>query len=84
MRVTSESNNLNFTDLYLSAESNDPEKPPHNTDGFDLTNCDTMYMANIEIHNQDDCIAYKNGKPFMIKDEMVMIRLLMTTLNGCM
>ncbi|KAJ8658472.1 hypothetical protein O0I10_005825 [Lichtheimia ornata] len=56
-----ESNNLNFTDLYLSAESNDPEKPPHNTDGFDLTNCDTMYMANIEIHNQDDCIAYKNG-----------------------
>ncbi|KAI8140600.1 pectin lyase fold/virulence factor [Fennellomyces sp. T-0311] len=55
--------NVNFTDLTLTAES-DTENPPKNTDGFDLHDSTQLYFSNVDIYNQDDCIAFKNGLIF--------------------
>lgn len=63
------SSNVNFTDLVLTAESSNADKPPHNTDGFDLTDSTLLNFKGINIYNQDDCIAFKNGTTFVTADD---------------
>ncbi|ORZ03526.1 pectin lyase fold/virulence factor [Syncephalastrum racemosum] len=64
------SSNVNFTDLTLTAESSNADKPPHNTDGFDLTDSTQLNFKSIDIYNQDDCIAFKNGTTFVTADDV--------------
>ncbi|KAI9259456.1 pectin lyase fold/virulence factor [Phascolomyces articulosus] len=61
--------NVNFTDLALTAESA-TENPPKNTDGFDLHDSTQLYFSNVDIYNQDDCIAFKNGTTFVTAEDV--------------
>lgn len=34
----------------------------HNTDAFDINNCDGILIDNAQVWNQDDCVAVNSGK----------------------
>ncbi|KAG2217895.1 hypothetical protein INT45_008071 [Circinella minor] len=61
--------NVNFTNLTLTAESAS-DNPPKNTDGFDLHDSTKLYFSNVDIYNQDDCIAFKNGTTFVTAEDV--------------
>ncbi|KAI9495476.1 pectin lyase fold/virulence factor [Zychaea mexicana] len=61
--------NVNFTDLTLTAESA-TENPPKNTDGFDLHDSTQLHFSHVDIYNQDDCIAFKNGTTFVTAEDV--------------
>lgn len=50
----------NFDDLTLDAVS-ESENEPKNTDGFDIGESTQVTMTNLDITNDDDCIAFKPG-----------------------
>lgn len=61
--VTSTTKNTQFTSLTLSATSKS-DNPAKNTDGFDLSGS-YITMSNIDITNDDDCIAFKPGANYV-------------------
>ncbi|KAK9770500.1 putative Extracellular exo-polygalacturonase [Seiridium cardinale] len=61
--ATSGTSNIDFSDLNLSATSKS-DNDAKNTDGFDISGS-YVTMSNIDITNDDDCIAFKPGANYV-------------------
>lgn len=42
----------------------------HNTDAFDINNCDGVLFQNITVYNQDDCVAVNSGENVVFRDAL--------------
>lgn len=40
----------------------------HNSDGFDLSDCDTCLLQNSQVYNQDDCVAITSGNNITVEN----------------
>ncbi|KAJ5168452.1 endopolygalacturonase D [Penicillium canariense] len=47
-----------------SASGDDPAA--HNSDGFDISSSDYVTLENIEVYNQDDCVAVTSGTEIVV------------------
>ncbi|KAJ5292730.1 uncharacterized protein N7443_008683 [Penicillium atrosanguineum] len=47
-----------------SASGDDPAA--HNSDGFDISSSDYVTLENIEVYNQDDCVAVTSGTQIVV------------------
>ncbi|KAJ5662191.1 uncharacterized protein N7477_009807 [Penicillium maclennaniae] len=47
-----------------SASGDDPAA--HNSDGFDISSSDYITLENIEVYNQDDCVAVTSGTQIVV------------------
>ncbi|KAJ5679217.1 endopolygalacturonase D [Penicillium macrosclerotiorum] len=47
-----------------SASGDDPAA--HNSDGFDISSSDYITLENIEVYNQDDCVAVTSGTEIVV------------------
>ncbi|CAH1100344.1 unnamed protein product [Psylliodes chrysocephalus] len=56
------SNHLTLSGWNIDNSAGDRNKLGHNTDGFDISNSDTVTVKNSVIMNQDDCVAVNSGK----------------------
>ncbi|KAF7929218.1 uncharacterized protein EAE98_005137 [Botrytis deweyae] len=58
--VTGGSKNVAYSDLTMTAASKSTTAPK-NTDGFDVGDSTFVTLNNINVTNQDDCVAFKPG-----------------------
>ncbi|KAJ5566772.1 hypothetical protein N7535_006078 [Penicillium sp. DV-2018c] len=58
--VKGNSKNVNFTNLKMDATSKN-NNPPKNTDGFDIGASTDVAITNVNVKNDDDCVAFKPG-----------------------
>lgn len=42
----------------------------HNTDAFDINNCNGVLLQNITVYNQDDCVAVNSGENVVFRDAL--------------
>ncbi|KAF9891456.1 hypothetical protein FE257_003922 [Aspergillus nanangensis] len=62
--VGSKSANIAYSNLDLSAVSSS-DTAPKNTDGFDIGDSSYITVDNVNVVNQDDCIAFKAGLNYL-------------------
>jgi galacturan 1,4-alpha-galacturonidase len=62
--VTGGSENVILSNLEFDATSKS-SNVPKNTDGFDIGECTNVFMSNINVTNDDDCIAFKPGANYV-------------------
>ncbi|KAJ5272530.1 hypothetical protein N7478_007655 [Penicillium angulare] len=62
--VKGDSTNVAFSDLELDATSKS-SNAPKNTDGFDIGASTYVTLSNIQITNDDDCVAFKPGANYV-------------------
>ncbi|KAL5363351.1 putative endopolygalacturonase I [Aspergillus floccosus] len=59
--ISVQANNLHLTDITIDNSDGD-SKGGHNTDGFDISESNGVYITGATVKNQDDCIAINSGK----------------------
>lgn len=42
----------------------------HNTDAFDINNCDGVLIRDVSVWNQDDCVAVNSGENVVFRDAL--------------
>ncbi|KAJ5113913.1 hypothetical protein N7456_002447 [Penicillium angulare] len=62
--VKGDSTNVAFSDLKLDATSKS-DNDPKNTDGFDIGASTYVTLSNIQVTNDDDCVAFKPGANYV-------------------
>ncbi|PWY67874.1 polygalacturonase pgaI [Aspergillus heteromorphus CBS 117.55] len=53
--------NVHLTDLTINNKEGD-SKGGHNTDGFDISESNGVYITGATVYNQDDCLAINSGE----------------------
>lgn len=66
-------NNLVMKDIIVNNTAGDELNADgvtlgHNTDAFDINNCDGVVITGAQVWNQDDCVAVNSGKNVLFKD----------------
>lgn len=66
-------NNLVVKDIFINNTAgeelgSDGEALGHNTDAFDINNCDGILITGARVWNQDDCVAVNSGRNVLFKD----------------
>ncbi|XP_057658843.1 polygalacturonase-like [Diorhabda carinulata] len=56
------SKSLTLSNWNIDVSAGDANALGHNTDGFDVSECDGLLIQNCVVKNQDDCIAVNSGK----------------------
>lgn len=59
--VSVQANNLHLEDITIDNSDGD-DNGGHNTDAFDISESDGVYITGAVVKNQDDCIAINSGK----------------------
>lgn len=62
--VKGDSTNVVFSDLEMDATSK-TDNDPKNTDGFDIGASTYVTISNVQVTNDDDCVAFKPGSNYV-------------------
>lgn len=65
--VSVQANNLHLKDLTIDNSDGD-DNGGHNTDAFDISESNGVYITGATVKNQDDCIAINSGKNIEFSD----------------
>lgn len=60
---------ISFSHLKLDATSKS-DNPPKNTDGFDIGESTSVTLYDIDVSNDDDCVAFKPGANYVTIDQI--------------
>ncbi|XP_018321600.1 polygalacturonase-like [Agrilus planipennis] len=54
--------NVTVTNVVIDDSAGDTYYRIHNTDGFDVKGSENVYIKDVQVFNQDDCLAVRSGK----------------------